>query len=136
MKVKRDIIIQKKNKFNARIDKTVNEKILNVSITRNNFLYNVQLDGLFIISPVSSGSLGLRGSEKGSTVGIKSIIKYMCKKIVELSIFRIFLKFSGLPRWKRTILRNCRRSKIFIVGWEDLTPIPHNGCRLCKKKRK
>lgn len=89
------------------------------------------------ITCVSSGHLGFKGSSKSTALVVQYVIDSLLDRLVKKGIKNVFIKFKGIDYKKYIIFRRIKnRRYIRVRGIIDITPIPHNGCRLSKKRRK
>ena len=83
----------------------------------------------------SSGSNGFRGKRKKTPYAARSCLTRLLRKIRARGVRRSELIVKGLGKGRRGIGRITRRFGFIFLTIKDNTPIPHNGCRLRKKRR-
>ncbi len=83
----------------------------------------------------SAGSLGFKNSRKSTTYASQTTAEYVAKKCISLGIHFVEVKIKGIGFGKESSLRGLQSSGIVIQRIEDVTSLPHNGCRLPKKRR-
>lgn len=84
----------------------------------------------------SSGSGGFRGKKKKTPFASRKVLTGLLRQIRVCRIRRAELIIRGVGLGRRGIGRALRRFQIKIITIKDQTPIPHNGCRLRKKRRR
>jgi small subunit ribosomal protein S11 len=86
----------------------------------------------------SAGALGFNNSRKSTTYASQTTAEHVAKQCILLGINNIDVILKGIGFGKESSLRGLQTgatSGLFIHKIEDRTPIPHNGCRLRKKRR-
>jgi small subunit ribosomal protein S11 len=83
----------------------------------------------------SAGSLGFNNSRKSTTYASQTTAEHVAKQCILLGIHHIDVILKGIGFGKESSLRGLQVNGLFIHKIEDKTPIPHNGCRLRKKRR-
>ena len=83
----------------------------------------------------SAGSIGFKGSRRGTPFAAQMTAENVAKKASELGVssVNIFLKGPGAGR--DPSIRAMANAGLKILSMRDMTPIPHNGCRPPKRRR-
>ncbi len=83
----------------------------------------------------SAGSLGFRGSRKSTPFAAQMAAETAAKAAMEhgLKSIKVFVKGPGSGR--EAAIRALQAVGLNITSIEDVTPIPHNGCRPPKRRR-
>ncbi len=106
-----------------------------VSTTFNNTMVTVTDQKGDVVSWASSGNMGFKGTRKSTPFAATSATDEAVKKAKELGLksVEVFIKGPGVGR--DAALRAIRNSGLAITMIADVTPIPHNGPRMKKKRR-
>lgn len=106
-----------------------------VSTTFNNTIVTVTNEKGDTLSWSSSGAVGLKGTRKATPYAATQVVTEALKKAKEegVSAVEIFIKGPGVGR--DAALRAVRSSGVSISMIADITPIPHNGPRMKKRRR-
>jgi small subunit ribosomal protein S11 len=84
-------------------------------------------------------SLGLNVKKKRGKRSVASgaqlSTEFVINKLLELKYSSLFIKTKGFGRGRESALYAFISSSLNIVQVLDITPIPHNGCRLKKARR-
>jgi small subunit ribosomal protein S11 len=84
----------------------------------------------------SSGSNGYKGSRKGTPYAAQVAATSVGKKAMEKHhMKRIGIKVDGHGAGRESAIRGLRSAGLEVVRLEDVTRLPHNGCRPRKKRR-
>lgn len=126
--------VSKKNKKSKAIVTAGKGKVY-VSTTFNNTIVTVTNEKGDTLSWSSSGAVGLKGTRKATPYAATQVVTEALKKAKEegVSAVEIFIKGPGVGR--DAALRAVRSSGVSISMIADITPIPHNGPRMKKRRR-
>ncbi len=106
-----------------------------ITATFNNTLVTITNDGGDTVSWSSSGARGFKGTRKSTAYAATLAVEDSAKKAVEkgLKTVDVFVKGPGAGR--ESALRGVKSGGLSIASITDITPIPHNGPRMPKKRR-
>ncbi len=126
----------KKKSFKKKEKKSIPIGICHVQATFNNTIvtFTDQLGNT--ISWSSSGSLGFRGSRKGTPFAAQQASLTAANKAKEVAGLRqVDVRVAGPGSGRESAIRALSTVGIEVKTIKDTTPIPHNGCRPPKKRR-
>lgn len=83
----------------------------------------------------SSGSLGFRGSRKGTPFAAQQASLTAANKAKDAGLRTVEVRVSGPGSGRESAVRALSTAGIEVRSIKDVTPIPHNGCRPPKKRR-
>jgi small subunit ribosomal protein S11 len=83
----------------------------------------------------SSGSLGFRGSRKGTPFAAQQAALTAANKAKDSGVRSVDVYVSGPGAGRESAVRALATAGIDVRTISDSTPIPHNGCRPPKKRR-
>lgn len=125
----------KKKRFRKGQKKNVPIGIVHVKATFNNTIVTfTDLEGR-TISWSSSGSLGFRGSQKGTPFAAQQASLTAANRAKEHGVRRVAVRVKGPGGGRESAIRALATAGIQVTHIRDVTPIPHNGCRPPKKRR-
>jgi len=106
-----------------------------IQATFNNTIVTIaDLEGN-TISWSSAGSLGFRGSRKGTPFAAQQAAMTAANKATESGLRTVEVRVSGPGSGRESAVRALSTAGIDVRTIKDVTPIPHNGCRPPKKRR-
>jgi small subunit ribosomal protein S11 len=108
----------------AYIQATFNNTIVTISDTEGN-----------VVCWSSSGSLGFRGSRKGTPFAAQQAAATAANKARDMGMRTIEVSVKGPGSGRDSAIRGLQNAGLEIRAIRDVTPIPHNGCRPPKKRR-
>ena len=84
----------------------------------------------------SSARCGFRGSKKGTPFAAQTASESVSKRMVdECGTRHVHVKVKGPGAGRELAVKALASSGIKVLSIEDITGIPHNGCRPPKKRR-
>ena len=108
----------------AYIQATFNNTIVTISDTEGN-----------VVCWSSAGSLGFRGSRKGTPFAAQQASVTAAKKARDVGMRTIEVSVKGPGSGRDSAIRGLQSAGLEIRAIRDVTPMPHNGCRPPKKRR-
>jgi small subunit ribosomal protein S11 len=125
----------KKKTFKKKEKKIVPAGIVHVQASFNNTIITfTDLVGN-VLAWSSSGSLGFRGSRKGTPFAAQQASLTAANKVKEYGLRSAEVRVSGPGAGRESAVRALATAGIEVRHIKDRTPIPHNGCRPPKKRR-
>lgn len=83
----------------------------------------------------SAGSAGFKGSRKSTPFAAQVAAEACAKKARDHGVKRVEVFVKGPGSGRETAIRTLQATGIEITSVNDVTPIPHNGCRARKRRR-
>ena len=125
----------KNKKFKKRERKNVPFGICHIQATFNNTIVTITDQVGNTLSWKSSGSLGFRGSRKGTPFAAQLAAEDAAKKAMEHGVRNVTVYVNGPGSGRESALRALNAAGFKINLIRDVTPVPHNGCRPPKRRR-
>jgi small subunit ribosomal protein S11 len=125
----------KKKAFKKKEKKSVPMGIVYVQASFNNTIITFTDPVGNVLSWSSSGSLGFRGSRKGTPFAAQQASLTAAQKSKEFGLRVVEVRVSGPGAGRESAVRALSTAGIEVRSIKDTTPIPHNGCRPPKRRR-
>jgi len=125
----------KKKAFKKREKRNVPVGLVHVQATFNNTIVTFTDTIGNVVAWSSSGSLGFRGSRKGTPFGAQQASLTAANKAREAGVRTVDVKVAGPGAGRESAVRALSTAGIEVKSIRDVTPIPHNGCRPPKRRR-
>jgi small subunit ribosomal protein S11 len=125
----------KKKSFKKKEKRVVHNGTVHVQATFNNTIVTIADPEGNTISWSSAGSLGFRGSRKGTPFAAQQASMTAASKAKEVGLRVVDVRVSGPGSGRESAIRALATSGLEVRAIKDSTPIPHNGCRPPKKRR-
>ena len=123
--------VSKKRKDIMRVDRgqahiqcSFNNTIITITDTQGN-----------AISASSAGKLGLRGSTKSTPYAAQMGMEDAAKAAKEHGLKSVDVFVKGPGQGRESAIRALQNAEIAVTSIQDVSPIPHNGCRPPKRRR-
>ena len=125
----------KEKTFKKKEKKMVPVGVVHVQASFNNTIITITDPMGNVLSWSSSGSLGFRGSRKGTPFAAQQASLTAANKAKESGLRTVNVEVSGPGAGRESAVRALSTAGLEVRIIKDLTPIPHNGCRPPKKRR-
>jgi small subunit ribosomal protein S11 len=83
----------------------------------------------------SSGTCGFKGSRKGTPFAGQMAAQQAAEKAAKYGVKDLDVRVSGPGSGRESAITALEGAGMTIKSIEDVTPLPHNGCRPPKKRR-
>jgi small subunit ribosomal protein S11 len=83
----------------------------------------------------SSGTAGFKGARKGTPFAAQLAAKEVATDAKEFGVRYVDVKVKGPGAGRESAIRALQSGGLEIKSIRDVTPIPHNGCRVRKRRR-
>ena len=118
-----------------KIKKNVNDGIAHIHATFNNTIVTITDRAGNTLSWATAGGSGFRGSRKSTPFAAQVAAEKAGKAAQEFGLKNLDVKVKGPGPGRDSALRALNNVGFNINSIEDVTPIPHNGCRPPKQRR-
>ena len=88
-----------------------------------------------VISWNSAGTVGFKGSRKSTPFAAQMAAEQAAKTAMEHGLKKVAVFVKGPGSGRETAIRSLQAAGLEVSSIQDCTPIPHNGCRPCKRRR-
>ncbi|MGC1781511.1 MAG: 30S ribosomal protein S11 [Acidobacteriaceae bacterium] len=125
----------KNKKFKKRERKHVPYGVVYIQASFNNTIVTITDGQGNTVSWKSSGSLGFRGSRKGTPFAAQQAASNAASQAREHGMRSVDVRVSGPGSGRESAIRALASAGIEVRTIRDVTPVPHNGCRPPKRRR-
>ncbi|RPI19920.1 MAG: 30S ribosomal protein S11 [Acidobacteriales bacterium] len=125
----------KKKVFKKKEKKVVPMGFVHIQATFNNTIVSIADPTGNVVAWSSAGSLGFRGSRKGTPFAAQQASLTAANKVREFGMRVVEVRISGPGAGRESAIRALSTAGIEVRAIRDVTPVPHNGCRPPKKRR-
>ncbi len=121
--------VRKKEKKNvvhghAHIKSTFNNTIVTITDLQGN-----------TIAWASAGNVGFKGSRKSTPFAAQLAAEAAARRAQEHGLQKVDVFVKGPGAGRETAIRSLAATGLEVLGIQDVTPVPHNGCRPKKRRR-
>jgi small subunit ribosomal protein S11 len=125
----------KRKQFKRKERKNVPYGVAHIQASFNNTIVTISDTEGRVLSWKSSGSLGFRGSRKGTPFAAQQAAMNAANMAREHGVRAVEVRVSGPGSGRESAIRALAAAGIEVRQIRDVTPIPHNGCRPPKRRR-
>jgi len=83
----------------------------------------------------SAGTIGFTGSRKSTPFAAQRAAERAAEKALKMGVREIDVRVKGPGTGRESAIRSLQARGLKIRAIEDVTPLPHNGCRPRKRRR-
>jgi small subunit ribosomal protein S11 len=118
-----------------KIRKNVARAIVHIKATFNNTLVTItDMDG-DVICASSAGCVGFKGSRKSTPFAAQQAAQNCANNAMRNGVREVEIKVKGPGAGRESAISALQGAGLRIASIEDVTPLPHNGCRPPKRRR-
>jgi small subunit ribosomal protein S11 len=125
----------KNKKFKKRERKNVPYGLVFIQASFNNTIVTITDQTGNTLSWKSSGSLGFRGSRKGTPFAAQQAASGAASAARDHGVRSVDVRVAGPGSGRESAIRALAAAGIDVRSIRDVTPMPHNGCRPPKRRR-
>ncbi len=122
-------------KTKRKVRKNVVRAIVHIKATFNNTLITItDMDGNTVCSG-SAGCVGFKGSRKSTPFAAQRAAQRCASTAMRNGVREIEIRVKGPGSGRESAISALQQAGLRISSIEDVTPLPHNGCRPPKRRR-
>jgi small subunit ribosomal protein S11 len=127
---------QKLRKSSLKKDKkSVPTGVVHIQSTFNNTIVTITNLTGDTIAWASAGSAGFKGARKGTPFAAQTAAEKAAVDAAASGLKSVEIKVKGQGSGRETAIRAIQSAGFDITTIQDITPVPHNGCRAPKRRR-
>ena len=113
----------------------VTKGVCHINATFNNTIITITDKTGGAICWASAGTIGYKGSRKATPFAAQRAAEELAHKAKKMGVRELEVRVKGPGSGRESAVRALKAAGIEIRAIEDVTPLPHNGCRPKKKRR-
>ncbi len=118
-----------------KVKKSVAKGIAHVKATFNNTVVTItDIYGNALVW-ASAGTAGFQNSRKSTPFAAQKTAETCAEKAIKLGMREVDVQVKGPGGGRESAIRGLQAAGLTIKAIEDVSPLPHNGCRPCKRRR-
>ncbi len=118
-----------------RVRRSVTVAVAHIKSTFNNTVVTIaDLNG-DTLCWASAGTMGFKGSRKSTPFAAQRAAEIVAEKAQKMGVRAVEVRVKGPGSGRESAIRALQAAGLDIKSIEDVTPLPHNGCRPRKKRR-
>ena len=123
------------NRRKRKVKKNIPEAQAHIHATYNNTVVSITDVNGNVISWASAGTIGYKGSKKKTPYAAGMSAEAAAKVAFDNGVRKVEVFVQGLGAGRENAIRSLQTAGLEITAINDITPVPHNGCRPPKRPR-
>ncbi|MBK9388472.1 MAG: 30S ribosomal protein S11 [Planctomycetes bacterium] len=124
-----------KVKAKRKIKRNVAKGIVHIRSTFNNTIITItDLNGETLCWD-SAGTIGYKGCRKSTPFAAQRAAEKSARNAMKMGMREVDVRVKGPGSGRESAIRTLQSVGLKVTTIEDVTPLPHNGCRPRKKRR-
>lgn len=118
-----------------KVRKDIGYGVAHIQSTFNNTIITITDGTGASVCWTSAGTVGFKGARKGTPFAAQLAGKEAAVKAREFGVRFVDVRVAGPGAGRESAIRSLQSGGVEIKSIKDVTPIPHNGCRVCRRRR-
>ena len=118
-----------------KVRRSVSRGVAYVRATFNNTQVTITDVSGDVLCSESAGTIGFKGTRKSTPFAAQRAAESVAGKAKKMGLTEIEVKVRGPGSGRESAITALQSAGLRILSIEDVTPVPHNGCRPRKKRR-
>ncbi|HLW67729.1 MAG TPA: 30S ribosomal protein S11 [Gemmataceae bacterium] len=115
--------------------RNVSRGIAHIQSTFNNTIVTITDQQGDTLCYASAGTVGFKGSRKSTPFAAQRAAEEAASKATKFGLKEIDVRIKGPGSGRESAVTALQQAGLLVKAIEDVTPLPHNGCRPPKKRR-
>jgi small subunit ribosomal protein S11 len=131
------VVVAKGKPTRSRKTKKVVEAdgVAHIKATFNNTIVTITDTKGDAVTWASAGKAGFKGSKKSTPFAATVAAEQAGREAMALGVRRVKVRVQGPGSGRESAIQALSSAGLTITSIQDVTPLPHNGCRPPKKRR-
>ena len=118
-----------------KVRRSVVKAVAHVKATFNNTVITLTDPSGEVLCWDSAGTIGFKGSRKSTPFAAQRAAESVAEKAKKMGVREVEVKVKGPGSGRESAITALQAAGITVRSIEDVTPLPHDGCRPRKKRR-
>ena len=115
--------------------KNIPSGIVHIQSTFNNTIVTITDPAGNVVAWSSAGVQGFKGSRKSTPFAAQQAAQRCANTAMRNGVREVEIKVKGPGSGRESAISALQQAGLRIASIEDVTPLPHNGCRPPKRRR-
>jgi small subunit ribosomal protein S11 len=115
--------------------RNVSRGVAHIQSSFNNTIVSITDTNGDVLCSASGGMVGFKGSRKSTPFAAQRAAEECAAKAQKFGLKEIEVRVKGPGAGRESAVTALQQNGLNVKVIEDVTPLPHNGCRAPKKRR-
>jgi small subunit ribosomal protein S11 len=118
-----------------KVRRNVSRGIAHIKATFNNTQVTITDTNGDVLTWATAGTVGFKGSRKSTPFAAQRAAETCAERALKFGLKEIEVRVKGPGSGRESAITGLQTGGLSVRSIEDVTPLPHNGCRPRKKRR-
>ena len=118
-----------------KVRRNVTRAVAHIKATFNNTTVTITDTNGDVLCWATAGTVGYKGSRKSTPFAAQRAAETVAEKASKFGVKELEVKVNGPGSGRESAITGLQSSGLSVKAIEDVTPLPHNGCRPRKRRR-
>ncbi len=118
-----------------KVKRIVPKAVAHVMASFNNTIITITDPNGETLCWASAGTIGYKGARKSTPFAAQRAAESAAEKAMKFGVKEVDVKIKGPGSGRESAVRALQAAGLDVKSIEDVTPLPHNGCRPRKRRR-
>ena len=118
-----------------KIKRNVPKAVAHIQASFNNTIISITDPNGDVLCWGSAGTIGFKGSRKSTPFAAQRAAERCADAAIKAGVKEIDVRGKGPGAGRESAIRSLQARGLKVKTIEDVTPLPHNGCRPRKRRR-
>jgi small subunit ribosomal protein S11 len=118
-----------------KVRRNVSRGIAYIKATFNNTQVTITDTNGDVLCWATAGTVGFKGSRKSTPFAAQRAAETCAERAAKFGLKEIEVRVKGPGSGRESAITGLQTGGLTVRSIEDITPLPHNGCRPRKKRR-
>ncbi len=115
--------------------RTINTAVALIKATFNNTMITITDTNGDVLAWASAGTAGFKGTRKSTPFAAQRAADAVAAAAKRYGVHELEVRVNGPGSGRESAVTALQAAGLKILSIEDITPLPHNGCRPPKRRR-
>jgi small subunit ribosomal protein S11 len=118
-----------------KVKRSVPKGVAHVQASFNNTIVSITDPNGDVLCWASAGTIGFKGSRKSTPFAAQRAAEKAADGALKMGVKEVDVRVKGPGAGRESAIRSLQARGLKVRTIEDVTPLPHNGCRPRKRRR-
>ncbi len=118
-----------------KVRRNVSRGVAHIKATFNNTQVTITDTNGDVLCWATAGTVGFKGSRKSTPFAAQRAAETCAERAAKFGLKEIEVRVKGPGSGRESAITGLQTGGLSVRSIEDVTPLPHNGCRPRKKRR-